>query len=144
MQGNIPTVLSLKLLNMAMATVSVAVDDQFLKKHLVPIIFCLCELLNESILFWDGLAPVNSLSEREELKELVLKALDEEVKLCCDMVQTNSSFSRAIEWLFRRLKSGFGKYKPNYIIIFLNELKFIRYCKQCLFKLKIFMLFMNI
>ena len=132
MQGNIPTVLSLKLLNMAMATVSVAVDDQFLKKHLVPIIFCLCELLNESILFWDGLAPVNSLSEREELKELVLKALDEEVKLCCDMVQTNSSFSRAIEWLFRRLKSGFGKYKPNYIIIPLNELKFIRCCKQCL------------
>ena len=125
MQGNIPTVLSLKLLNMAMATVSVPIDDHFLKKHLVPIIFCLCELLNESILFWDGLVPVNSLSEREELKELVLKALDEEVKLCCDMVQTNSSFSRAIEWLFRRLKSGFGKYKPNYIIIFLNELKFI-------------------
>lgn len=123
MQGDIPTVLSLKLLNMSMATVSVPINEQFLKKHLVPVIFCLCEVLNESILFWDGLAPVNSLSEREELKELVLKALDMEVKLCCDIVQMNSSFSRAIEWLFRRLKSGFGKYKPNYIIIFLKCIK---------------------
>lgn len=109
MQGNIPTVLSLKLLNMSMATVSVPINEQFLKKHLMPIIFCLCEVLNESIVFWDGLAPVNSLSEREELKELVLKTLDMEVKLCCDIAQMNSSFSRAIEWLFRRLKHGFGK-----------------------------------
>lgn len=110
MQGDIPTVLALKLHNTAMEAVmsSISVHLPFLKKHLLPIILCLCEVLNECNVFWDGMAPVHSLSEMEELRELVLKALETEMKMCFEVLKTNPSFARAVEWLLKRLKSGFG------------------------------------
>ena len=108
MEGNIPTVLVLKLHNTAMEAASVSAPLPFLKKHLLPIILCLCELLNECNVFWEGMAPVHSLSEMEELRELVLKALDIEIKMCCEVLEINPSFARAVEWLLKRLKSGFG------------------------------------
>ena len=108
MEGNIPTVVVLKLHNTAMEAVSASAPLSFLKKHLLPIILCLCELLNECNVFWEGVAPVHSLSEMEELRELVLKALDIEIKMCCEVLEINPSFARAVEWLLKRLKSGFG------------------------------------
>ncbi|KAJ7339444.1 hypothetical protein OS493_005842 [Desmophyllum pertusum] len=66
MQGDIPTVLALKLHNTAMEAVmsSISVHLPFLKKHLLPIILCLCEVLNECNVFWDGMAP-SALSVRD-------------------------------------------------------------------------------
>ena len=111
-QGDIPTVRALKLLNNSLAAVKTSVSPKlhFLKKHLIPIILCLCELLDECNVFWDGLAPVHSLSEMEELRELVLQALSIEIKLCGDVLERSPSFARAIEWLVKRLRSGFGNH----------------------------------
>ena len=109
-QGDIPTVLALKLHNASMEAVmaSISVQLPFLKKHVLPIILCLCELLNDCNVFWDGIAPVHSLSEMEELRELVLTALEDEIKICFEVLKTNPLFERAIEWLLKRLKSAFG------------------------------------
>ena len=87
---------------------SISVQLQFLKKHVLPIILCLCELLNDCNVFWDGIAPVHSLTEMEELRELVLKALADEIKMCFEVLQTNPSFARGVEWLLKKLKTGFG------------------------------------
>ena len=109
-QGDIPLALALKLHNVSMEAVmaSISVQLPFLKKHVLPIILCLCELLNDCNVFWDGKAPVHSLSEVEELRELVLKALGDEIKICFEVLKTSPSFARAVEWLLKRLKSGFG------------------------------------
>ncbi|KAL9988358.1 hypothetical protein ACROYT_G002795 [Oculina patagonica] len=109
MQGDIPTVLALKLHNTLMESVmtSISVQLPFLKKHVLPIIHCLCELLNECNVFWDGMAPVHSLSEMEELRELVLKALDSEIKMCLEVLKTNPTLAMGVEWLFKRMKGGF-------------------------------------
>ena len=66
--------------------------------------------MNESNAFWTDLAPVHSLSEMEELRELVLKALDAEIKLCCDVLEKSPSFVRGVEWLLKRVRGDFGKY----------------------------------
>lgn len=117
-QGDIPTVLALKLLNTSMTAVRADLPLQlhFLSKHLFPIILCLCDLLNESNAFWTDLAPVHSLSEMEELRELVLKALDTEIKLFCDVLEMSPSFVRGVEWLLKRVRGDFGKYRK--IILF--------------------------
>ena len=109
-QGDIPTALALKLHNTLMesVTASISVQLPFLKKHVLPIILCLCELLNECNVFWDGMAPVHSLSEMEELRELALKALDSEIKMCLEVLKMNPALSIGVEWLLKRLKSGFG------------------------------------
>ena len=111
-QDDIPTVLALKLLSTSMAAVR-ATDPlhvNSISKHLLPIILCLCELLNESNVFWTCLAPVHSLSEMEEVRELVLKALDTVVELYSDVLGINHAFARGVEWLFNRLSSDFGNY----------------------------------
>ena len=109
-QGDIPTALALKLHNASMEVVmaSISVQLPFLKKHVLPIILCLCELLNDCTVFWDGIMPVHPLSEMEELRELVLKALGDEIKICREVLKTNPSFARGVEWLLKKLKSGFG------------------------------------
>ena len=109
-QGAIPTALALKLHNISMEAVmaSISVQLPFLQKHVLPIILCLCELLNDCNVFWDGIAPVHSLSEIEELRELVLKALEDEIKICFEVLKTNPSFAKGVEWLQKRLKNGFG------------------------------------
>ena len=108
--GDIPTALALKLHNVSMEAVmaSISVQLPFLQKHVLPIILCLCELLNDCNVFWDGTAPVHSLSEMEELRELVLKSLGDEIKLCFEVLKTNPAFARGVEWLLKRLKNGFG------------------------------------
>ena len=112
LQGHIPTSLAVKLLNTSMAAVKLhdKVHRKFLKKHLLAIILCLCELLNECTAYWDGLAPIHPLSDMEELKELELNALDSNIKLCCDVLETSPSFSRSVEWLLKRVKSCYGNY----------------------------------
>lgn len=109
-QGDITTALALKLHNASMEAVmaSISVQLQFLKKHVLPIILSLCELLNDCNVFWDGITPVHSLSEMEELRELVLKALGDEIKIWFEVLKTNPSFARGVEWLLKKLKSGFG------------------------------------
>ena len=109
-QGDITTALALKLHNASMEAVmaSISVQLQFLKKHVLPIILSLCELLNDCSVFWDSMTPVHSLSEMEELRELVLKALGDEVKICFEVLKTNPSFARGVEWLLKKLKNGFG------------------------------------
>ena len=108
MEDNIPTVLALKLLDTAMETVSVVPHLLLLKRHLPTIIICLCELLNDCNVFWKGMAPEHSLLEMEELRELVLKALDIEIKICLEVIKINPSFARALEWLLKRIRDGFG------------------------------------
>ena len=108
MEDNIPTVLALKLLDTAMETVSVVPHLLLLKRHLPTIIICLCELLNDCNVFWKGMAPEHSLLEMEELRELVLKALDIEIKISLEVIKINPSFARAVEWLLKRIRDGFG------------------------------------
>lgn len=121
MRGDIPTALALKLHNTLMESVmkSISVQLPFLKKHVLPIILCLCELLNECNVFWDGMAPVHSLSEMEELRELVLKALGCEIKICLEILKTNPALAIGVEWLLKRLKGEFGNYS------FVSVLKFM-------------------
>lgn len=54
------------------------------------------------------MAPEHSLLEMEELRELVLKALDIEIKICLEVIKINPSFARAVEWLLKRIRDGFG------------------------------------
>ncbi|XP_068734665.1 uncharacterized protein [Montipora capricornis] len=117
LQGHIPTSLAVKLLNTSMTAVKPhdKVHQKFLKKHLLAIILCLCELLNECTAYWDGLAPIHSLSDMEELRELELNALDSNIKLCCDVLETSPSFSRSVEWLLKRVKSCYGWTIPLYL-----------------------------
>lgn len=115
MDDNIPAALALKLLNTAMEPVSVSVDLLFLKKYSLTIILCLCELLNDCNAFWESMAPEHSLIEMEELKELVLKALDIEIKICLEVIKINPSFARALEWLLKRMKDGFDWTIPLYL-----------------------------
>lgn len=116
-QANIPTVLALKLLSTSMAVVTATgqLHLNSVSKHLLPIILCLCELLNESNVFWTGLAPEHSLSEMEEVRELVLKALDTVAKLYSDVLGINPAFARGLEWLFKRLSSDFGNYCTKWV-----------------------------
>ena len=111
--GNISTALAVKLLNTSAATVAknVAFHSHLLKRHLVPIILCLCELLDECTTFWDGLAPVHSLSDMDELREMVLDAVDMQIKLCCDVLVLHPSFAIGVEWLWKTVTSLFGNYQ---------------------------------
>ncbi|KAK2553229.1 Gem-associated protein 4 [Acropora cervicornis] len=107
--GNISTALAVKLLNTSAATVAknVAFHSHFLKRHLLPIILCLCELLDECTTFWDGLAPAHSLSDMDELREMVLDAADTQIKLCCDVLVLHPSFAIGVEWLWKTVTSRF-------------------------------------
>ena len=111
-QGDIPTVLALKLHNTLMEVVvaSLSVQLPLLRKHVLNIILCLCELLNECNVFWEGMAPVHPLSEMEELRELVLRALHSEIQICLEVLTTNPTLATGVQWLLRRLKGGFGNY----------------------------------
>lgn len=72
------------------------------------IILFLCELLNDCNVFWDGIILVYFLLEMEEFRELVFKVLGDEIKICFEVFKINFLFVRGVEWLLKKLKSGFG------------------------------------
>ena len=110
-QGPIPTVRVLKLLHASFEALKLSTTNHLatFKEHFLPITLCLSELLNGCSVFWDGFAPDRSLSEMEELRGLVLTALATSIEMYCEVIKTNASFTRAVEWLLRRVKGEFGK-----------------------------------
>ena len=105
----IPTAFAVHLLTMAMATADMSkpIDAQLMKEHGLPIMLCLCELLDCCRRLWVGLAP-SSLAEMEELKVLVLRALDTTVELLCELMQREPRVTKGVAWLYRRL-AQYGK-----------------------------------
>lgn len=94
---------------MATIDLSKTDDNQLVKEHLLSIILCLCDLLDDCGAFWVGMAPDSHLQDMEEQKLLVLVALGTAVDMLCELCKIDRAVSKGVAWLYRQLQR-FGKY----------------------------------
>lgn len=108
MEDNIFIVFVFKFFDIVMEIVFVVFYLFFFKRYLFIIIICFCELFNDCNVFWKGMVLEYFLLEMEELRELVFKVLDIEIKICLEVIKINFLFVRVVEWLLKRIRDGFG------------------------------------
>ena len=94
---------------MATVDLSKTDDNQLVKEHLLSIILCLCDLLDDCGALWVGMAPDSHLQDMEEQKLLVLVALGTAVDMLCELCKIDRAVSKGVTWLYRQLQR-FGKY----------------------------------